>query len=180
MGWGAVLHQEGEDGKLHPIAYGSQSLTKAERNYHSGKTEFLALKWAIMDHFKEYLIYQPFVVWTDNNPLTYLFTTPNLNACGHQWVASLTNFNFTIKYQHGRNNAATDALSWVNKLLNTHKVKAILDETTIGCSNWAELTVLMSQLGEEEEQVWVSAAQALKEEMHVIDWLEAQNEDPII
>ena len=43
-GLGAVLLQEGEDGKLHPIAYGSQSLTKAERNYHLGKTEFLALK----------------------------------------------------------------------------------------------------------------------------------------
>ena len=52
-GLGAALLQEGEDGKLHPIAYGSQSLTKAERNYHSGKTEFLTLKWAITDHFKD-------------------------------------------------------------------------------------------------------------------------------
>ena len=144
-GLGAVLLQEGEDGKLHLIAYGSQSPTKAERNYHLGKTEFLALKWAITDHFKEYLIYQPFIVWTDNNPLTYLFTTSNLNACGHQWVASLTNFNFIIKYQHGRNNAATDALSQVNESLNTHEVKAILDETTIGCSNQAELTVFTSR-----------------------------------
>ena len=143
-GLGAVLLQEGEDGKLHPVAYGSQSLTKAERNYHSGKTEFLALKWAVADHFKEYLIYQPFVVWTDNNPLTYLFTTRNLNACRHQWVASLTNFNFTIEYQHGRNNAAADALSWMNESLNALEVKASLDETTIGCSNWAELTVLVS------------------------------------
>ena len=143
-GLGAVLLQEGEDGKLHPIAYGSQSLTKTERNYHLGKTEFLALKWAIMDHFKEYLIYQAFIVWTDNNLLTYLFTTPNLDACGHQWVASLTNFNFTIEYQHGRNNAATDALSWVNESLNAHKVKAILDETTVSCPNQAELTVLVS------------------------------------
>ena len=123
--------QEGEDGKLHPIAYGSRSLTKAERNYHSGKTKFLTLKWAVTDHFKEYLIYQPFIVWTDNNPLTYLFTTPNLNACGHQWLASLANFNFTIEYQHGRNNAVADALSWVNELLNAHEVKAILDEITM-------------------------------------------------
>ena len=131
-GLGAVLLQEGEDGKLHPIAYGSRSLTKAERNYHSGKTEFLTLKW---DHFKEYLIYQPFVMHTDNNPLTYLFTTPNLDACGHRWVASLTNFNFTIEYQHGRNNAAAAALSRVNESLNAQEVKAILDETTVGCSN---------------------------------------------
>ena len=55
-GLGAVLLQEGEDGKLHPIAYRNQSLTKAERNYHLGKTEFLTLKWAVMDHFKEYLL----------------------------------------------------------------------------------------------------------------------------
>ena len=55
---------------------------------------------------------------------------------GHRWVASLTNFNFTIEYQHGRNNAATDAFSHVNELLNTNDVKAILDETTIRCPNW--------------------------------------------
>ena len=152
-GLGAVLLQEGEDGKLHPIAYGSQSWTKAERNYHSGKTEFLMLKWAVMDHFKEYLIYQPFVVETDNNPLTYLFTTPNLNVCGHRWVASLTNFKFTIEYQHGRNNAAADALSRVNESLKAHKVKAILNKTVIGCQDRADLTVLMSRRGEEEE--WV-------------------------
>ena len=142
---GAVLLQEGEDGKLHPVAYGSQSLTKAERNYHSGKTKFLVLKWAVTDYFKEYLIYQPFVVHTDNNPLTYLFTTPNLDACRHQWVASLANFNFTIEYQHGRNNAATDALSRVNESLNAHEVKAILDETAVRCPDQAELTILMSR-----------------------------------
>ena len=28
-GLGAVLLQEGDDGKLHPVAYGSQSLTKS-------------------------------------------------------------------------------------------------------------------------------------------------------
>ena len=95
-------------------------------------------------------------------------------------MASLANFNFTIEYQHGRNNAATNALSRANKSLNAHEVKAILDETTIGCPDQAELTVLTSQQGEEEEHIWVSTTQAPKEEMHVIDWLEAQNKDTII
>ena len=117
------------------LLMGANLLTKAERNYHSGKTEFLALKWAVTDHFKEYLIYQPFVICTDNNPLSYLFTTPNLDACGHQWVASLDNFNFTIEYQCGRDNATADALSWVNELLNAQEVEAILDEMTVRCSN---------------------------------------------
>ena len=180
-GLGAVLLQEGEDGKLHSIAYGSWSLTNAERNYHSGKTEFLTLKWVVMDHFKEDLIYQPFVVRTDNNPSLPISSPPLTSMpVGIGWVASLTNFNFTIEYQCGRNNAAADALSQVNESLNAQEVKAILDEMTVRCSNWAELTVLMSQWGEEEEWVWVSTAWVLKEEMHVIEWLEAQNKDPII
>ena len=117
-------------------------MTKAERNYHLGKAEFLGLKWAITDHFKEYLVYKPFIVWTDNNPLTYLFSTPNLNACRLWWVASLANFNFMIDYQCGKNNAATDALSWVNESLSIQEVKTILDETSVGCQDRAELPLL--------------------------------------
>ena len=82
-GLGAVLSQKQEDGWFHLVAYGSQALTKHEKNYHSTKLEFLALKWAIMEHFKEYLLYQPFLVKTDNNLLTYIMTTPNLDATGH-------------------------------------------------------------------------------------------------
>ena len=43
-GLGAVLCQE-SDGQLHPVAYASRSLSKAERNYPAHKLEFLALKW---------------------------------------------------------------------------------------------------------------------------------------
>ena len=42
-----------------------------EKNYHLTKLEFLALKWVVTEHIKEYLPYQPFLVKTDNNPLTY-------------------------------------------------------------------------------------------------------------
>ena len=54
-----------------------------EKNYHFTKLEFLALKWAITEHFKEYLLYQPFLVRTDNNPLMYIKTTPYLDATVH-------------------------------------------------------------------------------------------------
>ena len=83
-GLGAVLSHKQKDGWFHPVAYGSQALTVHEKNYHSTKLEFLVLKWAITEHFKEYLLYQPFLVKTDNNPLLYLMTTPNLDVTGHQ------------------------------------------------------------------------------------------------
>ena len=75
-GLGAVLFQKQVDGQFHLVAYGSWTLTAYKKNYHSTKLEFLALKWAVMVHFKEYLLYQPFLVNTDNNPLAYIMTTP--------------------------------------------------------------------------------------------------------
>ena len=82
-GLGAVLSQIQGDGWFCLVAYGSRVLTMHEKNYLSTKLEFLALKWAVTEHFREYLLYQPFLVKTDNNPLTYTMTTPNLDATGH-------------------------------------------------------------------------------------------------
>ena len=82
-GLGAVLSKKQEDRQFHLVAYGNRVLTTHEKNYHSTKLEFLALKWAITEHFREYLLYQPFLVKTDNNPLTYVMTTLNLDATGH-------------------------------------------------------------------------------------------------
>ena len=82
-GLGVVLSQKQADRQYHPVTYGSWALIAHEKNYYSTKHEFLVLKWAISKHFKEYLLYWPFLVRTDNNPLTYIMTTPNLDATGH-------------------------------------------------------------------------------------------------
>ena len=95
-GLGAVLSQKQDDGCYHPVTFGSCSLMPEERNYHSSKLEFLALKWSVMEHFKECLAYAPFVVRTDNNPLMYILTTPNLDATGHRWVGTLASFEFAL------------------------------------------------------------------------------------
>ena len=112
-GLGAVLLQKGEDEKYHPIAYGSKALSKSEKNYHSSKLEFLALKCAVTEHFREYLQYssKPFLIRTDNSPLTYVMMTPNLDATGHQWVGPLANYNFKIEYLKGWDNSTADVLS---------------------------------------------------------------------
>ena len=135
---GAVLSQKQEDGWFHPVAYGSWALTMHEKNYHSTKLEFLALKWAVTEHFKEYLLYQPFLVKTDNNPLTYIMTTPNLDATGHQWVSALAKYNFWLEYQKGWDNAVADALSQVTTCLDPESVQAILDGATAGTSQRVE------------------------------------------
>ena len=49
-GLGAELSQKQADWWY---AYGSRALTPHKKNYHPTKTEFLALKWAVMENFKE-------------------------------------------------------------------------------------------------------------------------------
>ena len=69
-GLGGVLYQKQND-VMRVIAYASRALSPAERNYHlhAGKLEFLALKWAITDQFRDYLYYATkFTVFTDNIP----------------------------------------------------------------------------------------------------------------
>ena len=57
---GVVLSQKHADGWYHSIAYGSRALMPHKKNYHSTKLEFLALKWAVTEHFKEYLSTQSY------------------------------------------------------------------------------------------------------------------------
>lgn len=112
-GLGAMLYQR-QNSKLMVIGYASRTLTMPEKNYHlhSGKLEFLALKWAKCEHFRDYLYHAPhFTVYTDNNPLTYVLSTTKLNSTGHRWVAQLADFNFSIKYHPGKSNADADGLS---------------------------------------------------------------------
>jgi hypothetical protein len=110
LGLGAVLLQV-QDGVEQPIAYASKSLTPSERNYPAHKLEFLALKWAVVDRFHDYLYGVGFEVKTDNNPLTYMLTTARLDVTGHRWLAALAAFDFTLTYKAGKLNADTDALS---------------------------------------------------------------------
>ena len=124
-GLGAVLSQKQDDGWYHPIAYASQGLKGGKSRYHSSK--FLALKWAVTDQFKEYLQYQPFLIQTDNNPLTYVMTTPNLDAIGHRWVAAMAGYNFKIEYIWGSDNKVADTLSQVGEHLDEDGVKQLLD-----------------------------------------------------
>ena len=113
-GLGTVLLQELDNGQYHPVALASRELRGGEPKYHSSKLEFLALKWAVTEQFQEYLQYQPFTVCMDNNPLTYILTTPNLDALGHRWVAALASYNMKLEYLKGSKNKVADALSWVS------------------------------------------------------------------
>ena len=113
LGLGGALYQKQGD-KTRIISLASRTLTPAEKNYfmHSGKLEFLALKWCVAEKFSNYLLNCPkFEVVTDNNPLTYVLSTAKLNSTGLRWVAELANYDFSIKYRKGKKHIDADFLS---------------------------------------------------------------------
>lgn len=74
QGLGAVLSQV-QNGRTVVIAYASRSLRpneKSSKTMSSLKLELLALKWSVTEKFRDFLLENKFVVFTDNNPLKYL------------------------------------------------------------------------------------------------------------
>ena len=132
-GLGAVLSQKQSDGRYHPIAYASRIMNDTEQRYHSNKQEFFALKWAVTKQFHEYLSpygkkRNEFVVCMDNNPLTYIFSTANLDAAVQRWVAHLASYNFALEYQKGKDNTVADFLSHMDDRLTEGKVQDYLSK----------------------------------------------------
>jgi len=125
---GAVLYQK-KDGLPRVIAYGSRMLKPAEQRYPTHKREFLALKWAITEQFHEYLYGANCTVYTDNNPLTYVLSTAQLDATGHRWLANLAAYQFDIKYKPGKSNKDADGMSRIphgsTECLSSNVVSAI-------------------------------------------------------
>ncbi|GFV76405.1 retrovirus-related Pol polyprotein from transposon 17.6 [Trichonephila clavipes] len=64
QGYGAVLLQEAEDGKLHPVQYMSQKTTPVEEKYSSYELEVLAVVNALKK-FRTYLLGNHFKIITD-------------------------------------------------------------------------------------------------------------------
>ena len=108
-------------------------MNETEWRYHSNKQGFLALKWAVTEQFHEYLSpygknRNEFMVRMDNNPLTYIFSTANLDTAGQRWVAHLTSYNFAIEYQKGKDNTVADFLSHMDDRLTEGEVQDYLSK----------------------------------------------------
>ena len=194
----AVLSQKQADGRYHPIAYASRVMNETEQRYHSSKQEFLALKWAVTEQFNEYLSpygknRNEFVVCTNNNPLTYSFSSTNLDAAGQQWVACLTSYNFSLEYQKGKDNTVASFLSQMCEHLPEKEVqeyqnkipypgvKAVLDNAIMPIKEQAEQGVRPTPdcQGHCQEET-VEARPTRLATTNVTDWKQEQKEDPIL
>ena len=197
-GLGAVLSQKQADGQYHPITYASHVMNETKQRYHSNKQEFLTLKWAVTEQFHEYLSpygknRNEFVVCTDNNPLTYIFSSANLDAAGQCWVARLTSYNFSLEYHKGKDNTVADFLSQMSECLPEEEVQEYLNKIPYPGVKAVLNNAIMPIEERAEQGVWPSSdcQDALQEEMvearptrlattNVTDWKLEQKEDPVL
>ena len=127
-GLGAVLCNI-QDKQRKVISYASRCLSKSEKNYSAYKLEFLALKWAVTEKFRDYLLGTHFTVLTDNNPLTHILTSAKLDATGQRWASALGQFTFDIIYRPGIKNSDADGMS--RYPFEQSEEKITLDDTTV-------------------------------------------------
>ena len=109
---GAVLSQQGDDGKLHPISYYSRTLTEAERNYDIYNRELLAMVEGL-DHDRPLLagMQHPIIIKTDHLNLTHWREPQKISRQVACQVLQLAEYNFEIHHIKGTTNGKADALS---------------------------------------------------------------------
>ncbi|MCG7875356.1 MAG: RNase H-like domain-containing protein, partial [Candidatus Thiodiazotropha endolucinida] len=180
-GLGAVLYQN-QEGMDRVVAYASRSLKQSERNYPAHKLEFLALKWAVTEKFHDYLYGANFDVVTDNNPLTYVFTTAKLDATGQRWLAELSNYNCSISYRCGKQNSDADGLSRIPESITIFPdvLKTICHSANVDIAQkpyCESLTDVEQKLLDTEEASIVDEELIEGTALRAKDWRKAQGED---
>ena len=113
VGWGAVLSQFREDGKLHPARFESGIWSDSEKKYDALKLECRGLVKALKK-LRFWLFGRFFTVLTDSQTLVWLLNQPPNdlpNAMMTRWLAYIRLFDFDVKHIKGTKNGAADGLS---------------------------------------------------------------------
>ena len=108
-GIGAVLSQV-QDGHERVVAYGSRSLSKAEKNFCVTDKELLAIRFFI-EYYRHYLLGRQFTVRSDHRALHWLFSMKNPNNRIARWIEYLSGYTFSIEYRKGSKHGNADSLS---------------------------------------------------------------------
>ena len=135
---------------------------------------------------------------TDNNPLTYIFSSTHLNAAGHRWVANLADYNFSLEYQRGKDNTVADFLSRMEDRLSDEEVneqiakfskegvRPVLDNAHIPIMDRGKAALIRAEVGLDLPPAQACLAETLTTcpawitTLHVTNWKQAQKDDPAL
>jgi len=109
-GLGYQILQVGDDNKLHAVSYGSQALTKSQRNWTVSQLELAAIVSGLRA-YECFAIRTEVTVITDNSHCLALDKWLPVNARERRMIAYLMQFRLKVRYLEGCKNAPADALS---------------------------------------------------------------------
>lgn len=112
---GVVLSQDNR-----PVAFFSEKINDAKNKYSSYDLELYAL-FQDLRKWRHYLLPKEFVVYTDNQALSFLNSQDKLSHRHVKWVEYLQSNTFSIKNKKGQCNKVADALS--RRLLTVQEVQ---------------------------------------------------------
>lgn len=100
-----------QDGVEKVIAYGSFSLSSAQRRYCTTRKELLAIV-RFTQHFRHYLLGREFLVRTDHNSLLWLMNFKEPQGQLARWLEVLSQYNhMKIQHRPGKSHTNADVLS---------------------------------------------------------------------
>ena len=180
-GIGGVLSQV-QDGVERVVAYGSRSLSAAEKNYCTTRKELLAIVW-FMEHFRHYLLGGEFLVRTDHGALRWLLSFKEPEGQIARWLERLQVFNFVIAHRPGTQHGNADGLSrrpCPETCKQCTRKMQLYGNTQLEGGEVRSRTVRTSQMGRRERK---RARQTEPEGEIDNEWLQEirkwQEEDPI-
>ncbi len=108
---GAVLSIE-QNGKWHPVAFSSHSMTPEERNYPVADKEMLSVIRAL-EQWRHHLegAHHQFEIWNDHANLQWFMRRQDLNRRQARWAQYLSRFHFKWLHKPGATMGKADALS---------------------------------------------------------------------
>ena len=108
-GFGAILGQM-RNGSEVVVAYASKAIGSSQVNWSTIEKEAFAIVWSVK-YFRHYLYGRSFTIYTDHNPLKWLFTLKCPEGRLARWTETLKAYDFKVEYRPGKCNANADALS---------------------------------------------------------------------
>ena len=151
---GAVIMQKHEDG-IYPIAFHSQSLLTAEKNYNTHDKELAGVVFGFKCGQPFFLEAQhPIIVRTNHKNLQYFREPHKINGRQARWLGFLQDFDYQLKYILGSSNTIVDLLSHckdLNKGVNTEEPRVLLPDTLFSS------TALQKIFIEDDKTIWQNA-----------------------
>jgi len=166
---GAVLNQLGPDQKLHPIAFHSESLSQAERNYDIYDRELLAVVKALRA-WRTYLVGSPhkIIIHTDHANLQYWKEPRKISRRVAREFLELSEYDFLLKHVSGVKNSRADALS----RRADHEADAEDNNDVVVLP--ADRFIRATEMSMHDMDIWTQISQNL-DEKDVLRWVEPHN-----